>query len=133
MPYLTFDEFKELAPQIDIKESEFNSLLRKASAVLNNITRYFYVKNDITNDNSWRVNQFKQALVAQIEYFHELGATTYESINNAPQSFSAGRTTVSNASRFKASGANETKSLVAEDVYVFLEGTGLLYAGVAVW
>ena len=133
MPYLTFDEFKELAPQIDIKESEFNSLLRKASAVLNNITRYFYVKNDITNDNSWRVNQFKQALVAQIEYFHELGATTFESINNAPQSFTAGRTTVSNASRYKSGGENETKSLVAEDVFIFLEGTGLLYTGVAVW
>ena len=133
MPYLTFSEFRELAPHIELEELEFNKLLQKASAVLNNVTSYFYVKNDITNDNSWRVNQFKQALVAQIEYFHEIGATTFESINNAPQSFSAGRTTVSNASRFKATGTNETKSLVAEDVYVFLEGTGLLYAGVAIW
>lgn len=133
MPYLTFDEFKELAPHMELEEPEFNRLLRKASAVLNNITSYFYVKNDIEHDNSWRANQFKQALVAQIEYFHELGATTFESINNAPQSFSAGRTTVSNASRFKATGTNETKSLVAEDVFVFLEGTGLLYAGVAIW
>lgn len=133
MPYLTFTEFKVLAPHIQLEEPEFNSLLRKASDVLNNVTSYFYVKNDIEKDNEWRVKQFKQALVAQIEYFSELDATTYESINNAPQSFSAGRTTVSNASRFKATGANETKSLVAEDVYVFLEGTGLLFAGVAVW
>lgn len=133
MPYLTFSEFKDLAPHIEIDETEFNSLLRKASAVLNNVTSYFYVKNDIAKDNEWRVKQFKQALVAQIEYFHELGATTFESINNAPQSFTAGRTTVSNASRYKSGGENETKSLVAEDVFIFLEGTGLLYTGVAVW
>src|SRR5690625_2640301 len=133
MPYLTFSEFRELAPHIELEELEFNKLLQKASAVLNNVTSYFYVKNDIEQDNPWRVNQFKQALCAQIEYFNELGSTTYESINNSPQSFSAGSTTVSNASRFKATGSNETKSLVAEDVYVFLEGTGLLFAGVSVW
>lgn len=133
MPYLTFNEFKELVPQLEIEEPEFNSLLRKASAVLNNITSYFYVKNDIKKDNEWRVNQFKQALVAQIEYFDEVDATTVEGINSAPQSFSAGRTTVSNTSRYKSGSQNEKKSLVAEDVYIYLEGTGLLFAGVAVW
>lgn len=132
MPYLTYDEFKDLS-DLDIDEQTFNSLLRKASAILNSITSYFYLKNDIEKDNSWRVKQFKKALCAQIEYFHELGATTFESINSAPQSFSAGRTSVSYASRFKATGANETKPLVAEDVYVYLEGTGLLYSGVVVW
>lgn len=133
MPYLTFSEFRELAPHIELEELEFNKLLPKASDVLDNLTSYFYVKNDIEKDNSWRVNQFKKALCAQIEYFNEVGSTTFESINNAPQSFSAGRTTVSNASRFNVTGTNETKSLVAEDVFVFLEGTGLLYAGVAIW
>ena len=133
MPYLSYSEFKELAPHIEMEESEFNKLLPKASDVLNNITSYFYVKNDIEKDNSWRVKQFKQALVAQIEYFNDTGSTTSEGINSAPQSFSAGRTTVSNASRFKATGANETKSLVSEDVYIYLSGTGLLFAGVSVW
>jgi|SRR5699024_2135269 len=132
MPYLTYEEFNDLS-DVELEQSEFNSLLKKASAILNNITSFFYVKNDIEQDNEWRVNQFKQALVAQIEYFDELDATTYESINNAPQSFSAGRTSVSNASRYKAGGENETKSLVSEDVFIYLEGTGLLYAGVAVW
>lgn len=132
MPYLTYEEFKKIS-DVDVDEQMFNSLLKKASAILNNVTNYFYVRNDIEKDNSWRVRQFKLALCAQIEYFYEVGATTFESINNAPQSFSAGRTTVSYASRFKASGANETKPLVAEDVYVYLEGTGLLYAGVTVW
>lgn len=132
MDYLTYEEFKELS-NADIDETAFNSLIKKASAILNNVTSYFYVKNDITKDNTWRVNQFKQALCAQIEYFHEVGATTFEGINQAPQSFSAGRTSVTNTSRFNAGGENESKSLVAEDVFIFLEGTGLLFSGVAVW
>lgn len=132
MPYLTYDEFKDLS-QVDLEESKFNALIKKSSAILNNITGYFYVKNDIEKDNEWRVKQFKQALCAQIEYFHEVGSTTFEGINQAPQSFQAGRTSVTNTSRFNAGGENESKSLVAEDVFIYLEGTGLLYSGVAVW
>lgn len=132
MPYLTYDEFKELN-KADVDEETFNKLFPKATALLNNVTNHFYVINDILLDNPWRVNQFKQALCAQIEYFNELGATTFESINKAPQTFSAGRTSVSNASRYNPGGNNESKSLVAEDVYIYLEGTGLLFAGVATW
>jgi len=130
MPYLTYDEFKDLS-QVDLEESKFNALIKKSSAILNNITGYFYVKNDIEKDNEWRVKQFKQALCAQIEYFNELGATTFEGINKAPQSFSAGRTSVVNASR--SNSTTTEKSLVAEDVYIYLEGTGLLYSGVSTW
>lgn len=132
MNYLTHDEFKKMS-NADIDEQTFSSLIKKASAILNNLTSYFYVKNDITKDNSWRVNQFKQALCAQIEYFHEVGSTTFEGINQAPQSFSAGRTTVTNASRSNSSSDSNEKSLVSEDVYIFLEGTGLLFSGVATW
>lgn len=131
MNYLTFEEFKEFV-SADIYIDEFNKLLPKASAILDNITNYFYTKNDIEKDNPWRVNRFRQALSSQIEYFHELGATTFEGINSSPQTFTAGRTSVSNASRYNPSGANESKSLVAEDVYIYLEGTGLLYAGIGV-
>lgn len=130
MPYLTYDEFKDLS-QVDLEESKFNALIKKASAILNNITGYFYVKNDIAKDNEWRVKQFKQALCAQIEYFHEVGSTTFEGINKSPQSFSAGRTTITNASR--SSETSTEKSLVAEDVYLYLEGTGLLYSAVSTW
>lgn len=132
MAYLTLDEYNELT-ESTMESTKFNPLLKKASAILNNITSYFYVKNDIEKDNAWRVNQFKQALCAQIEYFDELGATTFESINNAPQSFSAGRTSVSNSSRSNSRETKVSKSLVAEEVYVHLSGTGLLYAGVAIW
>lgn len=131
MLYLTYDEFNKLIyAQID--ETTFDKLLPKASAVLDNATNHFYVKNSMEEDNPWRVEQFKKALCAQIEYFNELDATTFEGINKTPQTFSAGRTSVSNASRYNPSGKNEAKPLIAEDVFVYLEGTGLLYAGVSV-
>lgn len=132
MPYLTYEEFQVLS-DAEIEETKFKKLNKKASAVLDNITSFFYVKNDIEKDNEWRANQFKQALCTQIEYFEEVGATSFESINNAPQTFSAGRTSVSNASRYNPSGANESKPLIAEDVFIYLEGTGLLFSGVGVF
>lgn len=132
MPYLTYEEFKKLI-DIDLEEEQFNKLLPKASAILDNVTNHFYAKCDIEKDNPWRVHKFKQALSTQIEYFHELGATTFESINNAPQTFQAGRTSVSNASRYKPNGANESKPLIADDAFIYLEGTGLLFRGVAIW
>ena len=130
MPYLTLAEYKEFTGK-SIEETKFTELLPKASDVLDHVTGHFYARVDINNDiYLWRVKQFKKALAVQIEYFDELGATTFEAINNSPQSFTAGRTSVSNTSRFNASGTNESKSLIAEDVYIFLEGTGLLYVGI---
>src|SRR5699024_10537691 len=108
MSYLTYLEFTDLI-KMDINIEEFENLLPKASAVLDNITNHFYAKNDIEEDNPWRVKKFKQALCAQIEYFHVLGATTFEEINNIPQTFSAGRTSVSNTSRYNSGDTNESK------------------------
>lgn len=131
MPYLTLTEYKEFTGK-NIEETKFTELLPKASDVLDHITSHFYARLDINDDiYLWRVKQFKKALAVQVEYFDELGATTFEAINNSPQSFTAGRTSVSNASRFNPSGANESKSLVAEDVYIYLGKTGLLYGGVS--
>ncbi|GAE32443.1 hypothetical protein [Halalkalibacter hemicellulosilyticus] len=132
MAYLTFEELQGLT-SIDLDEQQFDKLLPKASAILDNVTSHFYQRYDIEKDNAWRVRQFKLGLCAQIEYFNDLGATTFESINNSPQTFQAGRTSVSNASRYNPSGANESKPLIAEDVYIYLEGTGLLYSGVRSW
>lgn len=132
MIYLTYAEYKDLKFPV-ITETEFDKLLPKASAILDNVTNHFFQRIDITKYNSWTVGKFRQALCSQIEYFNVLGSTTSEEINSAPQSFSAGRTSVTNASRFNPSGENESKSLVAEEVYMFLEGTGLLYSGVISW
>lgn len=131
MGYLTFEEFQKITGKKDEYKETFSKYDRKATAVIDNITNRFYQLNKIDEDPVlFRVNQFKLALCSQIEYFGELGADTFESINKAPQTFSAGRTSVSNGSRYNSSGANESKSLVAEDIYIYLEGTGLLYRGV---
>jgi hypothetical protein len=128
MSYLTYLEFKELTPT-DITETCFSLLLGRSSDILDDVTNQFYVRNNMEDDNPWRVNQFKKALTSQIVYFHEVGATTFEGINREPYSFSAGRTKVSRGGGY--SGKIE-KSLVAKDVYVYLRGTGLLYSGVDV-
>lgn len=131
MDYITFEEFKQVTGKTDDYKETFERFYQKATAVIDNITNRFYQKNEIDNDPIlFRVKQFKLALCSQIEYFGELGADTFEGINKAPQTFSAGRTSVSNGSRYNSSGANESKALVAEDIYIYLEGTGLLYRGV---
>ncbi|WP_333813796.1 hypothetical protein [Muricomes intestini] len=128
--YLTYTELQNIVGENTVSQDDYNKRIKKASAILDNITDNFYIFNDITKDYKFRVDKFKEALAYQIVYFSELGADTYEGINKAPQTFSIGRTSVSNVSRYNAAGANETKSLVAEDVYIALEGTGLLYRGI---
>lgn len=131
MPYLTFEEFKTLTGNADFDEGTFDKFLPKASAVLDSVTNDFYQFNDINADIIvFRVNRFKLALCSQIIYFSEVGSDTFEGINSSPQSFSVGRTSVSNTSRFNPAGANESKSLLSEDVYIYLQNTGLLYRGV---
>ncbi|WP_438310807.1 hypothetical protein [Sporosarcina sp. FA9] len=131
MPYLTYSEYVSfLFTEVD--ESEFDRLLNRASDVLNSVTGDFYQLNILETDFPYRRDKFKKAVACQIEYFKVLGATTFEEINSSPQSFSAGRTSVSNSSRYNPGGANESKSLVAEEVLIHLGRTGLLYRGVSV-
>ena len=132
MAYITFDEYKELTAAANDNVDKFNANLSKASAVIDNITNNFYQFNDLETDSvKFRADRFKLALCAQIDYFIEVSGNTFEAVNKAPQSFSVGRTSISSGSRNNASGQNETNQLVAEDVYIYLEGTGLLYRGVA--
>lgn len=132
MAYITFDEYKELTAAANDNVDKFNANLSKASAVIDNITNNFYQFNDLETDKvKFRANRFKLALCAQIDYFIEVGGNTFEAVNKAPQSFSVGRTSISSGSKTNASGQNETNQLVAKDVYIYLEGTGLLYRGVA--
>ena len=132
MAYITFDEYKELTAAANDNIDKFNANLSKASAVIDNITNNFYQFKDLETDNvKFRADRFKLALCAQIDYFIEVGGNTSEAVNKVPQSFSVGRTSISSGSRNNASGQNETNQLVAKDVYIYLEGTGLLYRGVA--
>lgn len=129
MAYLTYLEYQDLGG--DVEEEKFQKLLPKAEGILDQVTSYYYVTNDIEKDNAWRVKQFKLALVSQIDYFNEVGGTSFEAINKSPQSFSAGRTSVSNGGRKDSVSASKT--VVAQEVDSYLSGTGLLYRGVSVW
>lgn len=131
MPYVTHEEYVKYGFG-ELTNVEFDKLLPKASAILDNQTNHFFQRIDIETYNTWIVDKFKQALCSQIEYFQGLGASTFESINSSPQSFSAGRTSVSQSSRYRSGSATESKPLIAEDVYIYLEGTGLLYRGISV-
>ena len=127
MAYLTFEEFQNKS-QVDLTQEEFDKYLGRSSDLLDYLTSYFYVTNDMTLVNPWINDQFRKALIAQIEYFNEVGSTSFESMNNGPQSFSAGRTSVTQ----NQGNSNQqiTKELVAEEVYIYLSGTGLLFRGV---
>lgn len=130
MGYLTFKEFQELTGRDSFSEDRFKRFLPKASSVLDHVTNHFYQINDLAKDPiGFRVKQFKLALCSQIIYFDELDADTFEGLNKAPQTVTIGATTISNSSRYNAGGANESKSLVADDIDIYLEGTGLLYRG----
>ncbi|MGM0169836.1 hypothetical protein IGI39_003997 [Enterococcus sp. AZ135] len=130
MEYLTFEEFKELTGREAFKKERFTQFLPKASSVLDHVTNHFYQLHDLAKDPiGFRVRQFKLALCSQIIYFDELDADTFEGLNKAPQTVRIGATTISNSSRYNAGGANESKSLVADDIYIYLEGTGVLYRG----
>lgn len=123
--HLTFDEYQDLNGTVD--EPAFNRLIEKAEQVISNVTSRFYLKNVWLTDNPWRKKQYQKAIVAQIEFFNEKGSTSMEL--EQLQSFSIGRTSVGgrNSSSQQSSNGN---SLVNPDIYLYLEGTGLLFRGV---
>lgn len=128
MPYLTYEEYKELG-FTDIEETEFERLLKRASDVIDGITRHFYRFDDIENDVPFRREQFKKAIAAQIEYFYETGSTHSYGMNE-PQSVSIGRTSMTTGSNPFQNGVQN--DLICKDVYFYLKDTGLLYTGIGV-
>lgn len=126
MPYLTYEEYQEFGFN-EIEEQEFNRLIKKASDVVDSVTRYFYKYNDIEQDVPFRREQFKKAIAAQIQYFHDMGGTSSHEINN-PLSVQIGRTQVSSG----VQNQRKTNTVVSEDAIRYLSGTGLLYRGIGV-
>jgi len=111
-----------------VEESEFDRLLRRASDVLDYVTRDFYRFNDLESDIPIRRDKFKKAVATQIEYFRDMGATSSHELSEAAF-VTIGRTTVSNGGRNQA---ERQDIIVSKDVYWLLAGTGLLYRGVGV-
>lgn len=130
MPYLTYKEYTDLGFE-EMEESEFEKLLIKASGVLDSITRYFYSYNDLESDIDFRKEQFKKALAAQIEYFHDMGATSSHGLNE-PSTVQIGRTSMSKGGHNSSGQNGQQNKLVSDDVYMYLQGTGLLYRGIGV-
>jgi len=130
MAYLTFQEYKTFG-FTELTETEFDSLINRAGDAVDSVTRHFYKFNDINDDVEFRRELFKKAVGAQVEYFHDMGATSSHGLSE-PSTIQIGRTSVSKGSR-NASGQNEQQNkLVSDDVYMYLKGTGLLYKGIGV-
>src|SRR5690625_1794316 len=128
MPYLTFKEYQDFGFG-ELEEDEFDKLLPRASDVLNSVTRSFYEFNDMDSDVPFRREQFKKAVAAQIQYFHDMGGTSSHELNEA-QTVTIGRTTVSTSNR-NSSQKEQRNKLISDDVFMYLRYTGLLYRGVA--
>lgn len=130
MSYLSFDEYKELSVD-PVDEDEFNKLAKAAERIINITVRRFYEFNDFNRDAEWRQTAYKEAIAHQLDYFKEMGTTTFEGLNNLPQSVQLGRTMISQTSRFNAGGSNEKRSLLSVEAEMTLVGTGLLSRGVS--
>jgi hypothetical protein len=128
MPYLTYIEYQELG-FAEIEQTEFDRLLKRASDAVDGVTRHFYKYSNLEEDVSFRREQFKKAIAAQIEYFHEMGATNSHGLNE-PSTVQIGRTVLSVGA--KNSQQSPQNHLISKDVYFYLKDTGLLYKGLGV-
>ena len=108
---------------------EYYALLYKAADVLLHLTNHYYVHNDFESDEEARKKAYLKALACQIEYFYETGQTTTTGLNNIPQMMDLGRTKVSMMAHVNDEGTTVPKSIVCPDIYLYLDGTGLLDGG----
>lgn len=127
MAYLTYTEYQEIG-YTSLTEKEFNELVNKACDLIDVQTRNFYQFNDLESDVEFRKLKFKRAVACQIEYMYQANATSTLEINS-PQSWSVDGMSVTEASRYNNTGANESPSILADDAVLMLSGTGLLGRG----
>lgn len=125
MSYLTYEEYKDFGFS-EITETEFDRLIKKAGDAIDGVTRDFYQFLDLESDVKYRREKFKKAVAAQIEFFHEAGATTSYSLNE-PTNVTIGRTSMGGRS---TATSDSKQPIVSDDAIRYLERTGLLYRGV---
>ncbi|GAB9260896.1 hypothetical protein CANFE03_05560 [Ligilactobacillus animalis] len=126
---LSFSEYQELGGRLN-DEVIYTKLERDAVQLLNSATQMFYIRNNIDEDpDQWRVKMFKMALVAQIDYTNDIGASTeYEMSQKAVKSVSIDGTTVTTDGTFKDSSTKGIYNIALDYLYQ----TGLLFGGVDV-
>ena len=125
MVYITQEEYKELTGE-DAPVS-FKRLEMKARAELDSVTRFYYVRNPLNDD--FVGNQFKLAMVAQIDFYVDSGTTSSEDMNNQPDSVRIGNTTVSYNRTGTGAEQSRRSSALSQDALNLLKATGLLYRG----
>lgn len=130
MAYLTYDEYKDLGFE-EMEEDEFNKLLPLASDVLDAVTLDYYQFNDLETDVPYRRDKFKKAIACQLQYFYDMGSTSSHGLQE-PVSVTIGRTSMSSGYRGTQGQQEQQNNLVSQDVYMYLQGTGLLYRGIGV-
>ncbi len=125
---LGFLEYQELGGQAT--EEVYTKLEQDALRLLNTATQMFYVKNNIDEDqDEWRVKMFKMALVAQIDYTNDIGASTeYDMSQKAVKSVSIDGTTVTTEGTFKDSSTRGIYNIALDYLYQ----AGLIFGGVDV-
>lgn len=126
---LSFSEYQELGGQVR-DEEVYIKLERDATKLLNTAAQMFYIRNNIDEDpDQWRVKMFKLALVAQIDYTNDVGASTeYDMAQKAVKSVSIDGTTVTTEGTFKDSSTKGIYNVALDYLYQ----TGLLFGGVDV-
>lgn len=130
MPYLIYEEYSAMSFS-KIPPEDFGRLAERAGDALDSITNQFYQFTVLESDFPIRRDKFKKAVACQIEYFHEMGATNSHGLNE-PGSVTIGRTSMSTSTRANATTQEPQNSLISNDVYMYLQGTGLLYRGIGV-
>lgn len=128
-PYLTEEEYKDMGFAELSDPVSFNKMLRKASAVIDNLTMRHYEKVLFEDSNKYVVKKFKEAIAVQIEYFNDNNATTTSKLNDKPLTQQIGRVSISRGSKGQTTDSSGDNSIVCPDVYIYLEGTGLLSRG----
>lgn len=126
MAYLTYEEYTSFGYE-DVDAAEFSKLVEKAGDFMDLQTRSFYQINPIDEDPSnFRRMKFKKAVALQIDYMHQVGATTASEMST-PQSWSVDGMSVSTGG--SGGDGNTSASIISEDAIWSLSGTGLLYRG----
>lgn len=124
---LTHKGYNSLKSFRNIKDSEeFYNLLYKASDVLSHLTNHYYTRNDFEQDDEQRKISYQKALACQIEYFYETGQKTSVGLNSRPKTMNLGRTHITMTNHVDEIGTTVPKSIVCPDIYLYLDGTGLL-------
>lgn len=130
MPYLTYDEYNDLGFS-EIEETVFNKLVLIAGDVLDHVTRNFYQFNSLDDDVEFRRTKFKKAVAAQVQFFHDMGATSSHELNE-PSHVQIGRTAISQNTRSSNSQEETKNNIISNDVYIYLNDTGLLNRSIGV-